>query len=98
MGYLLNYARADSVFLGQDPNKCITQKSLSRGKQEERSGGKEETEKDRRNGAEGENPNQIKTKLDARGSAEAPDRLQLPVAFMWLMWLLTEDQRARGWI
>lgn len=68
----------------------------SRGEEEARSGGKEETEKEGRNGAGGENPNQIKIELDARGSAEAPERLQLAVAFMWLMWLLTEDQRARG--
>lgn len=92
----MNYARADSVFLGLAPNKCITQKSLSRGEEEARSGGKEETEKEQGNGAEGENPNQIKTKLDAQGNAEAPQLLQLAVAFMWLMWLLTEDQRARG--
>lgn len=58
--------------------------------------GKEETEKERRNGAEGENPNQIKTKLDVQGRAQAPERSQLAVAFVWLMWLLTEDQRTRG--
>lgn len=65
LGYLLNYARADSIFLGQARNKCITQKSLSQGEEEARSGGKEETEKEGRNGAEGENPNQIRTKLNA---------------------------------
>lgn len=55
-------------------------------------------EKEGGNDAEGETPNQIKTKLDARGSTEAPERLQLAVAFMWLMWLPTEDQRATGQI
>lgn len=87
-----------TVFLGQAPKICITQKSPSWGKEEARSGGKEEMEVEGRNGAEGENPNQIKTKLDVRGCAEAPEWLQLAVAFMWLMWLRTEDQRARGQI
>lgn len=92
--FLLNYARADSVFSGQAPNKCFTPKSPSWGEEEEARSGTKEADRGWENGAEGESQNSIKTKVDAQGSTQASKWWQCAVA---LMWLLTEDQRDRGW-